>query len=328
MNRKRITSIDVAQYAGVSTSAVSRTYSAPGKVSASTRARVLAAADALGYRPNQLARALVNSGRQGSGIVAVVMGEFDNPFQPWMFGLLTQALQQQGRVPMLVHVTEQCDIRARLQQALSWQVEAAIISAGSLSQEATERCLELALPMVLMGREDKRETVTAVLSDNRMAGELAAEYLGTQGLTQLAYIGGRQDGQASLERLAGFRSGLIQRGLSAPVVMENRDYAYHSGYQAMSRLLREHPDIEGVFCACDALAFGALDALRLNGGQVCQVVGCDDTPQAAWEGYRLTTVRQPVEQLVAQTIHHLKQVLDGNSPTGTTVRMTPTLIVR
>nr|WP_253937865.1 LacI family DNA-binding transcriptional regulator [Dickeya dadantii] len=96
MNKKRITSIDVARCAGVSASAVSRTYSAPGKVSQATRSRVLAAADQLGYRPNALARALVNSGRHGSGIVAVVMGEFDNPFQPWLFSLLTQALQQHG----------------------------------------------------------------------------------------------------------------------------------------------------------------------------------------------------------------------------------------
>ncbi|AYH46978.1 MULTISPECIES: LacI family DNA-binding transcriptional regulator [Dickeya] len=328
MNKKRITSIDVARCAGVSPSAVSRTYSAPGKVSQATRSRVLAAANELGYRPNALARALVNSGRQGSGIVAVVMGEFDNPFQPWLFGLLTQALQQHGLVPMLVSVTEQCDIRARLQQAQSWQVEAAIISAGSLSREATGRCLELSLPMVLMGREDQRETVTAVLSDNRLAGELAADHLISLGLTRLAYIGGRQDGQASLERLAGFRQRLAHHGLPEPVVTDNPDYAYHSGYHAMCRLRQQHPLVEGVFCACDALAFGALDALRLTDGPACKVVGCDDTPQAAWEGYRLTTVRQPVELLVEQVMRHLQRVLSGEAQKGETVRITPTLIVR
>ncbi|MGM3223985.1 LacI family DNA-binding transcriptional regulator [Dickeya zeae] len=328
MNKKRITSIDVARSAGVSPSAVSRTYSAPGKVSQATRSRVLAAADALGYRPNALARALVNSGRQGSGIVAVVMGEFDNPFQPWLFNLLTQALQQHGLVPMLVSVTEHCDIRARLQQALSWQVEAAIISAGSLSQETTERCLELSLPMVLMGREDKRETVTAVLSDNRLAGELAADHLMSQGLTRLAYIAGRHDGQASLERLAGFRQRLISRGLPEPIVADNPDYAYHSGYRAMCQLQQQYPSVEGVFCACDALAFGALDALRLNGDANCKVIGCDDTPQAAWEGYRLTTVRQPVELLVEHVIRHLQQVLRGEAQHGDTVRIAPTLVVR
>jgi DNA-binding LacI/PurR family transcriptional regulator len=57
-------------------------------------------------------------------------------------------------------------------------------------------------------------------------------------------------------------------------------------------------------------------------------VGCDDTPQAAWEGYRLTTVRQPVELLVAQVMRHLQRVLSGEAQKGETVRIKPTLIVR
>ncbi|WJY14276.1 LacI family DNA-binding transcriptional regulator [Pectobacteriaceae bacterium CE90] len=328
MTVKRVTSIDVARCAGVSPSAVSRTYTAQHKVSPATRAKVLAAAETLGYRPNALARALVNSGRQGSGIIAVVMSEFDNPFQPYLFCLLTQALQRHGFVPMLITVIEPCDIRAQLQQALSYQVEAAIISAGSLSQHTTERCLELNLPMVLMGREDKRETITAVLSDNRMAGQLAADYLVSLGLTQLAFISGRQDGQASQERLAGFCATLQQSGLPSPHIMINQDYAYHSGYRAMKQLLQSYPETEGVFCACDALAFGALDALRLEGGDTQKIIGCDDTPLAAWEGYRLTTIRQPVEQLVEQVLVNLEQVLNGTASSGVTVRIEPTLVVR
>ncbi|WP_158704403.1 substrate-binding domain-containing protein, partial [Dickeya dianthicola] len=165
-------------------------------------------------------------------------------------------------------------------------------------------------------------------SDNRLAGGLAADPLISLGVTRLAYIGGRQDGQASLERLAGFRQRLAHLGLPEPVVTDNPDYAYHSGYHAMCRLRQQHPMVEGVFCACDALAFGALDALRLTGGPACKVVGCDDTPQAAWEGYRLTTVRQPVELLVEQVMRHLQRVLGGESQQGETVRITPTLTVR
>ncbi|KAA8996160.1 substrate-binding domain-containing protein [Affinibrenneria salicis] len=328
MSVKRITSIDVARYAGVSPSAVSRTYTAQHKVSAATRQKVLAAADALGYHPNALARALVNSGRQGSGTVAVVMSEFDNPFQPYLFSLLTQALQQAGYIPMLINVTADCDIHTSLLQAQAWQVEAAIISAGSLSQAATERCLELQLPMVLMGREDRQKKVTAVLSDNRYAGRLAADYLADAGLTRLAFISGRQDGQASQERQQGFCARLQERALPAPLVILNQDYAYQSGYRAMQRIIRHAPHAEGVFCACDALAFGALDAQRLEDHRRRPVIGCDDTPMANWQGYRLTTVRQPVEQLVKQVLINLKQVLSGCAGAAATVRIQPELVVR
>lgn len=141
---RAVTAADVARVAKVSRSSVSRAFTPGSAVNPDTRKAILKTAELLGYRPNALARSLVKSKHSNeSGIIAVVMGEFDTLFQPYMFSLLTQALQSHGWVPMLVMPDTNGRVETALDRIITYQVDGAIIVAGSLSPETTPAFLGL-----------------------------------------------------------------------------------------------------------------------------------------------------------------------------------------
>lgn len=314
-----VTASDVAQSAQVSRSAVSRAFTPGASISSERRHHILQVADQLGYRPNALARSLVNSKKgRHSGLVAVVMGEFDNPFQSYFFAQLTQALQAEGRVPMLIMPDQNGQLDEALDRLIAYQVDAAIIAAGSLSPEATEAFLALHIPTVLLGREAKQTNAPAILTDNRAVGRLAANYLIQQGCTAPAFIAGRKDGQASQERQQGFLAALDKADIAPSAVLDNTDYSHDAGFASAQTLLQCHPGVDGVFCACDALAMGALTAFRLANIAVpdsVRLIGCDNVPQAQGAGVQLTTIAQPVEALVATALQALNQSIRGEAVT-------------
>ena len=313
--RSAITASDVAREAGVSRSAVSRAFTPGASIESQRRHHILQIAQQLGYRPNALARSLVKSRNGGhTGLVAVVMGEFDNPFQPYFFAQLTRALQAQGRVPMLVMADSNGQLDEALDRLIAYQVDAAIIAAGGLSPEATEAFLSLGIPAVLLGRESRNRAVPAILTDNFNVGAMAARYLCEQGCVAPAFIAGRSDGQASQERQAGFLATLAVQGRAPIAVLENQDYSQDSGFQSAERLLRLHPGVDGVFCACDALAMGAQAAFRTANiaiPQSIRLIGCDDVPQASARGIQLTTIAQPVSTMVDAAMAALNASING-----------------
>ena len=330
-NRIAVTASDVARSAQVSRSAVSRAFTPGASISRERRHHILQVANQLGYRPNALARSLVNSKKgRHSGLVAVVMGEFDNPFQPYFFAQLTQALQAEGRVPMLIMPDQNGQLDDALDRLIAYQVDAAIIAAGSLSPEATEAFLALHIPTVLLGREARQTPVPAILTDNRAVGRLAADYLIQQGCQTPAYIAGRKDGQASQERQQGFLAALDKASITPAAVLDNTDYSHDAGFASAQTLLQCHPGVDGVFCACDALAMGALAAFRLAGIAVpesVRLIGCDNVPQAESAGVQLTTIAQPVEALVATALQALNQSIRGEA-VAACQRLAPAFVQR
>ncbi|WP_020593391.1 LacI family DNA-binding transcriptional regulator [Kiloniella laminariae] len=294
----RVTVGDVAELAGVSRSAVSRTFTPGAPVSAGTRERVLSAAKELGYRPNALARSLTQS---HTNIVAIVMGEFDNPFQPWMFDALTRHLHRGGKMPMLVTVDSTGDPVEPIFRALDFRVDVLVVAAGSLPDESVAACIESGVPVIMLGRSVETDIVDVVLSDNHMAGAQAATTLINSGHQRLAYVGGSENRLASKERGEGFVQAL--NGMDCPLsqMVFCGSYSYQSGYEAALSMLTLDKKIDGIFCASDSLAFGVMDAVRDHLGlkipQDLSVMGMDDVPMSAWPGYGLTTIRQPVNKI-------------------------------
>src|SRR5215471_2647586 len=102
-SERRTTAKEVAEAAGVSISAVSRTFTKGASVSPATREKVLAATRALGYQPNMLARALMTKRTE---LIGLISNNFDNPAFMEIFDLFTRRLQQRGRRPLLVNLTD------------------------------------------------------------------------------------------------------------------------------------------------------------------------------------------------------------------------------
>ncbi len=328
-----MTASDVAAHVGLSRSAVSRAFTEGASIHPDKRQRILAAAKELGYQPNFFARTLSTPAqRKCSNLVAILTSDFSNPYQSYLFEELSTALQLSGKQPMLLNVKQAEDLDQAILRLSGYQVDGVIAVMGSLPAASFSQCLKLSLPLVTMGRADERGRIPSVQTDNYRAGQLAAQHLLEAGLTRLGFVCGRADGQASIERLAGFGDALTEHRGDAPQVLHAGRYGYSAGFEVATRELEVLRRLEGVFCASDALAMGLLDSCRevanLNVPRQLRVIGCDDVPQAAWQGYQLSTVAQPVADMVAAVLSLLEKQWQGLHSELAAVRVAPSLVLR
>jgi DNA-binding LacI/PurR family transcriptional regulator len=307
---RRVTSSDVARLANVSQSAVSRTFNENGKVSAETRAKVLAAAHSLGYTPNVIARSLST---QRTNIIGLVMADITNPFYPNVLEKFTQRLREMGQQVLLTVPSDE-DTDALLPSLLQYQVDAVIITSATLSNEMARSLAQQGRPVILFNRYVPNAGVSAVCCDNVEGGRLVANLLLDTGHKRVAYIAGKPNTSTNIDREKGFTDRLRERGVTE-WLREQGEFTYESGYEATCRLLRGEAPPSAIFCANDIMALGALDAARAACGkrvpEEVSIIGFDDIPTAAWPAYNLTTIRQPVNRMISATLELLKERLDN-----------------
>jgi DNA-binding LacI/PurR family transcriptional regulator len=301
-----VTSLDVARRAGVSQSTVSRVFNAEDRVSEDTRARVLAAAQELGYQTNILARSLAT---QQSNIVGIVT-HISSPFYPYVLEKLTRKLQEMKRQTLLFSVEPDQNVDEILPLVLQYRADALIITSASLSSEMASQCERQGIPVVLFNRYVLGAKVSAVCCDNIEGGRLVANLFLDAGHKRLAHIAGRAPTSTNRDREKGFADRLRERGCTN-WLREESDHTYQSGREAALRLLQRPDRPDAIFCVSDVVAFGAMDAARYDCGlhvpDDVSIIGFDDLPTAAWPTYSLTTIREPVNRMIDLTLKLLME---------------------
>ena len=324
----RVTSAEVAARAGVSQSAVSRVFTPGASASAKTAAKVRKAAAELGYRPNVLARAMV-SGK--SRIIGLVVAYLDNYFYPEALEKLSNALQEQG-YHVLVFMASQTsgNIDPVVEEILDYQVDGIIAASVALSSDLSGRCDAAGVPMVLFNRSQDDPRMSAVTSDNFAGGHRVGRFLLAGGHRKIGYIAGWEGASTQRDREAGFRAALSEAEVELHARAVGNFRMEQAAEAARSMFAAEPPD--AVFVANDHMAFAVMDVLRNELGlrvpEDVSVVGYDDVPPAAWGAYRLTTVRQPANRMVQQTVDLLLGKIDGTQTEPRQIRIDGPLIVR
>jgi DNA-binding LacI/PurR family transcriptional regulator len=301
MSHSKVTSAEVAALAGVSQSAVSRVFTPGASASQKTVQKVRQAAEQLGYRPNALARAVV-SGK--SRIIGLVVAYLENQFYPVALELLSNALQQQGYHILIFTAPNSTDgVDKVMQDLMDYQVDGIVAASVSLSSDLAERAAQAGIPVVLFNRGQDNSPFVEITSDNIAGGARIAQFLLAGGHKRIAHISGWQESSTGRERQAGFCDALEQAGQPAVAVLDGM-YCRDQAMRCTETLLRDHqPD--AIFVGNDHMAFAVIDALRGHGvvpGQGVSVVGYDDVPMASWGAYDLTTLRQPVNRMVDETV--------------------------
>src|SRR5210317_2066751 len=193
-----VTLQDVAKLAGVSRSAVSRTFTAGASVSPKMRARVEQAAAELGYSPNALASSLT-TGR--TKLIGLVSNNFHNPFFLQVFDLFTRLLQERGLRPLLVNLTDQTDPEATLQLLRQYSVDGVIVASSTLSPEFALAFQEARVPVVhSFGRIAASPRVNVVGIDNVECGRMAARTLVARGYKRIGFLGGPREATSTIDR--------------------------------------------------------------------------------------------------------------------------------
>lgn len=289
---------DVARAAGVSQSAVSRSFTPGASVAAATRERVLAAAEALNYQPNLLARTLT-TGR--SYLIGVAVGDLANPFYPEMLRHLAAQLAAAGRQVVLLGAgggAAPC-----LDHALRYRLGGLVLASTQLSPDLAQECRRAGIPVVLLNRV--APGASTVSCDNRNGARQVARFLLAGDYRRPAFVAGLETSPTSRERERGFRGELARAGV--PLARrEVGGVTAEEAWAAAERLFEAGEPPDAVFCASDLLALALMDAARHRFGlhvpEDLGIVGFDDAPQAAWPGFVLTTYRQPVAAMAEAAV--------------------------
>jgi DNA-binding LacI/PurR family transcriptional regulator len=328
-----VTAADVARLAGVSRSAVSRTFTEGASVAPDTRAKVLKAAEALGYQVNMLARGMI---QKQSNLVGVVVPGFDNPFVQRLLGPLTHHLALRSLAPLLMDASEPDQMAHTLRHLLQYRIAGVILTSGAPPTQLAREYLRLRIPVTMINRSAEVEGVDVINSDNGGGGALAAQLLLSSGATRIAFLTTASPNHSAAERGQGFKRALareLRAGAATLRVVNARAAVYQGGFDAGELLFSpaaERPD--GVFCANDALACGLLDAARLRFGlripQDLSIVGFDDIPLAGLAAYDLSTVRQDTDALAQRAVDCLMERIERPEMPGRVIQLPVSLVQR
>lgn len=301
--RARVTVKDLARDLGMSVSTVSRAFYPDAVIAPETRKTVLEHAARIGYRPNPFAQSLITKKTQ---IAGMVVSDLTNPFYPEVMTRLTSLLQQAGINLMLAAAEQPEKIDEAVELLLTYQPDLMIVLATNLDSHAREKCEAAGAPVIFFNRLSADGLGFGVSCDNVEGGRRAAAHLIDLGHRELAYVSAFPGASTNVERQRGFCEGAVARGLAPPQVIEAGMFSYEAGYTAGLGLnaLPRRPD--GVLCANDIVAIGFIEALQEGLGISVpgdvSVIGYDNIAMAGWPSHRLTTVAQPLEEMMAATV--------------------------
>ena len=304
----RVNSNDVARAANVSPSAVSRAFTPGASVAPEKRARILAAARELGYRPNVMARAIAK-GR--SNVVGLIMFGETNRHHPEVLLAILRAFQTRGIRIMLFIVEHTDDVEDVVENVLSYQLDG-VIAAAPIPAADLATLAQAEVPVIFYNRPGT-QSCASVSCDHAGAGRAVAAHLLGEGHRNFALIRA-QDSYVAAERMRGVEVEL--KAAKAKVIAASiGDFAYDEGFGAVRGwLAKGKAGFTAVIAANDMMAIGALDALVASGRKAeneIAVAGFDGIDASHWQSHRIISVRQPIEQMAEAVADMMLKQMDG-----------------
>jgi DNA-binding LacI/PurR family transcriptional regulator len=325
---RRATSAEVAHLAGVSRSAVSRTFTLGASVSPETRRKVLDAATALRYRPNQLARSLIMN---RSLIVAVAISYLDNHYYPQVLERLSAWLSGAGYRMLLFITHGEQHFDPVLEELLRYRVDGVILASSAQSLRLAQECVKAHVPVMMFNTADRAAAIPSVIADNLKAGSVVTEYLIAAGHRRIGYIAGIAGESTSDDREAGIAQTLSRHGLP-PHRRAAGNFNIPEALSAFETLRAGDDPPDAVICANDHMALAVLQVARvrlgLRPGQDISIIGFDGVEIGASPGFDLTTYAQPIDLMVEALGAGLMRMIDSRSTIGEQVVVDGDLVVR
>lgn len=321
MDRRSVTSHDVARLAGVSQSTVSRALRGSSGVRSDVRERVERAAAQLGYVPSTLARSLVS---RRTGAIGVLVADVTNPFYPHLLQAVDQELSAASyRMVLIVDPLDTPGDIEDYRHLLDDSLDGVLITTAALGSTTPLQLAKQGLPVVLAVRALDCGDLDTIVSDNVRGARDAAELVLRYGHTRIALILGPDSTSTSAERERGYRQALDAAQVPVPPLLRRTGtYSYETGYRHSIELLSLSEPPTALLCANDVLAIGAIEGarrLRLSVPDAVSVVGFDDMPMAGWESFKLTTVHQDIGGIArAATRRLLERIRSGAALPGRT----------
>lgn len=321
--QKRPTIYDVATEAGVAASTVSRAFSNPGRVNATTARTVFEAAERIGYRSDAI------RGRVGAHTraLALVVNDTSNPFYDEIITGATDAAREAGYVLLILHTREDPDYERTLLEGCIDLVEGIVFASTRLGEVAL-RNVAKRRPVVLLNR--RMPEVSCLVVDNARGVRRAAEHLGTLGHGSIGYLPGPVSSWADGARWRALREAGHELELGVRRVGEHCDKpTIRAGFAAAADVIAD--DVTAVQTYNDALAIGLLRGLHAQGVRVphdISVVGFDNIQLSQLVDPMLTTVAAPLRAQGRTGVGNLLALVKGRAKHAETLEMPVKLVVR
>ncbi len=296
---------DVAKKANVSVSTVSRVINQKGYVHEETKIAVNKIIKDLGFIPNQLARSLTNRSSKIIGVIVPHIG-------PTFYGELLEGIEAQaaayGYKIMFCHTKD--DPERELEYLMffeQYNIEGLIIASNFSNRD---KLAELNIPVVTVDHI-LDENIPSITSDNVKGGGLAAKKLIETGCKNLLLFRGPSFLLTTMERTIGFLNELKPLELYADIFdfdLVNPDV------KLIEEILRNNPQVDGIFTFSDTIAFATLNILQKLGRKVPQdvsLIGYDNIPFSKWVTPSITTVHQSVNFMGKQSFINLTRLIRG-----------------
>jgi len=330
---RRVTIVDVAAHANVSTTAVSKVIRNAYGVSPAMRERVAAAISELGYRPRAAARGM----RGQTYTIGLMLPDLRNPFFPDIVDGFVERLEGTGYQVLLG--TSFCggEPEARVTEAmLDRGMDGLVLVAPTAPQAELNRSAALA-PLVVIGRHRRSAAHDTVVDDDAGGAALVVDHLADLGHRRIAHIDHRENDAAlavempNAVRAEGYRRAMHARGLAAEIDVVSTSYTEEGGYVGARQLLSRPVRPTAIFAGADIAAMGVLTAITEAGLRVPEdisVAGYDNTRFAALGPIGLTSVDQAGRQIGADAARLLLQRIADRDRASAFVSTSPRLVVR
>jgi DNA-binding LacI/PurR family transcriptional regulator len=331
--RRRTTIQDVARLAGVSNGAVSLALSGQAGVAESTRERIIAVADELGWRPSIGARALLSSRAFAVGLILARDPELlgADPFFPsFIAGVESKlAARRYALVLQVVPDDPRAEAEAYRRLAQEGRVDGVFLTDLHRDDRRIELVNKLELLAVAIGRPSPAASIPAVGIDDRVGVRDAVRHLLSLGHQRIAFVGGTPGYVHSASRLAAFRQAHRQAGV-VPGRVVTGDFTGAGGAAATARLLDGPDRPTAIVYANDLMAIAGMSVAaqrRIDVPGDLSVVGFDDIALAAHMNPPLTTVRQDVPSWGRVAAETLLSLVEGREVASTALPP-PQLVLR
>ena len=321
--------VDVARRAGVSPAVVSYVTNGSHPVGAATRARVLAAIEELGYRPNAIARSLATNRSHTRGLL---LPDSSNPYFAEPSSAIEDAAFAVGYTVLLGNGGGEPERELTyVRTFLDRKVDGVIVCPDDDSSHAYEELIRARIPVVVTDRLNQDVALPAVAVDHAGGARTATEHLIGHGRRVFACISGSSGTSPAQARAAGWADALADAGIPAD---RDRlafvDFTAEAGWAATRALLERTPDIDALFAASDMQAVGALRALADTGrrvGEDVSVVGFDGIRLSDYISPRLTTMAQPFDAISTAVVQRLLEGIEEPRKADAGISILPTELV-
>lgn len=322
-----VTIREVAKTAGVSVATVSRVLNGSGPVGSKTRARIEKVSRELRYVPNRAARSLNTSRTHTLG---VVLPDLHGAF----FSEVLRGLDQAARAcdhHLLVAGSHggSSELAAAL-QAMNGRVDALVVMSPAAEAEILEANLPAGRPVMLLGAQV--DGFGALDVDHCGGAAAMTRHLLGLGHRRIVHITGEMANRDAVERLSGYRTAMAEVGASADDLVIPGDFTEESGRAAVAHLAAAGTAYDAIFAANDAMALGALGALREAGLDIpldVALAGFDDILLGRFLAPPLTSVHVPLEQLSKLAVEQLVTAVEEGTPLSSAPQtLATTLVVR